>query len=190
MTDSKAVRITTGWSLARINREAFIRDWAVFADESNYHPARDGQREHDWVWAINAMRDELSPAALDAAHRFARLRRIARGDIEHCGQPRVDSICSGYEAGFWMREAASRRAARARYAVVIRDDCTPMRLATFNAVFHWREPRLACIREIGRPGGVRYNAAGQPIRMNEGKTKLRIAWCAEALAEHFGGTEK
>lgn len=177
----------TGWSLKRINREAYLREWASYGDDESYHPLRDGPRKQDWTWAVDEMHraGELAPDSHTAAHDFYRAQQAARGDVERRETPRVDGGGERFSTAIWARLRATSIEGAALSFVWARPENTPMRWATFCYLFHWRQPTLAEVRIHGRVGGPRRNAQGAWIRLNEGETKYRIQWCCDTLALHF-----
>lgn len=173
-----------GWSLARIQREAFRREWEGFEDETRYHPLRDGPRQQDWLWAIDELKGEMSPEAWQAAKDYYHHQQCALGD-RNLPLVVIYGGIRSYDAGYWARERSQGIASAARDYVSSEPQCTPMRLATFTAVFQPAQPTVEWVRVHGRPGGAKLNPKGKLIRMNRRETVDRIRWCAETLAEHF-----
>ena len=166
----------TGWSLKRIQHEAFQREWEVFADSSRYHPLRDGAREQDWEWAVDRLskRMEISSSQRAAAYKFYEAKMTVEGDI--APDPRGMRGVTTETA----RERAERVYSGATAYVQGHPDLTPMRRATFECLFRFTQPTLETVRSA-RVGAARG-------RTKQGEAIDRIKWCLEVLTNHFDGT--
>lgn len=163
----------TGWSLKRIQYEAFRREWEGFGDPSRYHPLRDGKREHDWEWAVDrlAVRLEISSAQRSAARQYYEARQVIAGDIA----PERTGMGLGRDDGETRQERARRIAKGATAYVLGHPDLTAARKRVFEKLFQPSQPTLEQIRTNGK------------TRLNQRETIDRIRWCCEVLANHFDG---
>lgn len=163
-----------GWSYAMIERESARR----------YQSVRDVERTQDWEWCVDTIRRHLSHAGYEAAQDFYHHRQAGLGDTE-----RVEEVGARQQrqafGWLWARNRSAAIAGAALAHVAHHPDITPMRLATFDAVFDYRQPTLEWVRLHGRPGGIRYNAKDKAVSMNQRETITRIQWCIEVLADHF-----
>lgn len=165
----------SGWSLKRIQHEAYKREWEGFADESRYHPLRDGDRRQDWEWAVDRLfrRMEISAAQRNAAHAYYNAQQTLAGDSapDPRGMRLVDTETS--------LERAERIYFGAQRYVMGHPDLTPMRKATFECLFRVSQPTLETVRaaRVGKARG----------RTKQGEAIDRIKWCLEVLANHFDG---
>lgn len=162
-----------GWSLKRIQHEAFRREWEVFGDTSRYHPLRDGKREQAWEWAVErlASRLEISSAQRNAAHRYYEAQQTLLGDIP----PERRGMSLGGDESETRYERAERICGAATGYVMHHPDLTPARKRTFDRLFAPGQPTLEQIRFNGKS------------RLNQRETIDRIRWCCEVLANHFDG---
>lgn len=162
-----------GWSLKRIQHEAFRREWEGFGDTSRYHPLRDGKREQAWEWAVErlANRLEISSAQRNAAYRYYEAQQTLLGDIP----PERRGMSLGGDESETRYERAERICASATGYVMHHPDLTAARKRTFIRLFQPNQPTLEQIRANGKS------------RLNQRETIDRIRWCCEVLANHFDG---
>ena len=166
----------TGWSLKRIQHEAFRREWDGFSDTSRYHSLRDGKQRQGWEWAVDrlANRMEISEGQRSAAYKFYEAQQVLLGDIppERKGM----SLRGGDETETRLERA--ERIGRAANAYVMgHPDLTMARRRTFDRLFDSSQPTLEQVRANGKH------------RLNQRETIDRIRWCCEVLANHFDGAE-
>lgn len=168
-----------GWSLARIQHEAHKRAWADFGNPHVYIAVRDGARAHDWVWAVDWLwhRMEIPAPHHAAAKRYYEAKQVLRGDAA----PEKTGMALHAPDGESAHERAARIAACADGYVQSHPDLTPFRFATFEALFHHKQPTLERMRTVRPP-----HATGRG-RAKQTETIRRIKWCVEVLANHFEG---